>query len=214
MSNQNNAMITDQIIERGISDPNVIAAMRAVLRENFVPGQEKLHAYSDGPLPIGYGQTISQPYIVATMTESALIQKTDKVLEIGTGSGYGAAVLSQIAHSVYTCDRIDPLVKLAKERFIKLEYHNIHCICSDGSIGWKEEAPFDAILVTASAPFAPKSLLNQLTIGGRLVIPIGTEIEQKLYRIIRTSENDFKKEVLLDVRFVPLIGQEGWDYRS
>lgn len=203
-------MIEHHLRARGVRDPNVLAAMASVPREAFVPPELVDHAYDDCPLPIGAGQTISQPYIVAVMTEALQLSPIDDVLEIGTGSGYAAAVLSRVAGRVYTIERHAKLADQARARLASLGYRNIDVRCGDGTLGWSEHAPFDAIVVTACGPRVPKSLLAQLAIGGRLVIPIGPDDAQELVRVRRISETSLEREQLGGVRFVPLIGAEAW----
>jgi len=200
-----------QIVRRGIRDPNVLEAMRCVPREAFVePGYEEF-AYEDGPLPIGEGQTISQPYIVALMIDAAEIKPGDNVLEVGAGSGYATAVISQIARRVYAIERHSSLGKAARFRFERLGYKNIELRVADGTKGWPEAAPFDAILVSAGGPEVPRALKAQLAIGGRLIIPVGAEASsQSLRKVTRVSANDFEEENLGGVMFVPLIGEQGW----
>jgi len=196
---------------RGISDPAVLNAMGTVPREHFVGLDLAEFAYDDTPLPIEEGQTISQPYIVALMTEALHLGPTDCVLEVGTGSGYAAAVLSRVAQQVYTIERHRSLAHQAESRLQKLGYDNVKVLCGDGTLGWPEHAPYDAIVVTAGGPETPRSLVEQLKIGGRMVIPAGPSLtEQKLLRITRTDAEQIKIEELGAVRFVPLIGEEGW----
>jgi protein-L-isoaspartate(D-aspartate) O-methyltransferase len=204
-------MVAGQIEARGLTDPLVLEAMRAVPREDFVPPAMAQFAYDDGPLPIGKGQTISQPYIVAVMTAAARLRAGERALEIGTGSGYGAAVLSRIASEVYTVERIAALAESARCRLVDLGYGNVYVLEGDGSLGWIQHAPYDAILVTASGPRVPKALLGQVAVAGRLVMPIGeTAHEQRLVRVTRTATHEYEYEVLEEVAFVPLIGAEGW----
>jgi protein-L-isoaspartate(D-aspartate) O-methyltransferase len=204
-------MVELQIAGRGIRDPAVLAAMRKVPREAFVVPARVDEAYEDRPLPIGAGQTISQPYIVAVMTEALRLRPGDRVLEIGTGSGYAAAVLAVIAAEVYTIERIESLARTARRTLHELGYANVHVCQGDGSLGWAEHAPYDAIVVTAGGPHIPPSLLRQLAIGGRLVMPVGsTPRWQRLVRVIRKAEEQYDREALEDVAFVPLIGTEGW----
>lgn len=201
----------DTLARKGIKDERVLEAMKTVPREAFVGARQADFAYDDTPLPIEEGQTISQPYIVALMTEAMQLEPEDTVLEIGSGSGYAAAVLSRIVKRVYTVERHQALAKLARERLDKLGYDNVAVLCGDGTLGWPEHAPFDAIVVTAGGPSVPRSLVRQLVIGGRLVIPAGSSLhQQKLLRITRVSENETETEDLGGVRFVPLIGAEGW----
>lgn len=204
-------MIRDDLIGRGIKDAAVLQAMRDVPREAFVAPELAAHAYEDHPLPIDEGQTISQPYIVAYMTEALELIPTDRVLEIGTGSGYAAAVLSRIVTTVYSVERLAILATDARQRLTELGYDNIVVHEGDGTCGWPEHAPYDAIVVTAGAPKLPEPLLAQLAIGGRLVIPVGpTSFLQTLVRVRRLGENDYRSEELCGVRFVPLIGAAGW----
>jgi protein-L-isoaspartate(D-aspartate) O-methyltransferase len=204
-------MVEYQIAGRGVRDPAVLAAMRAVPRERFVAEGQAAFAYTDGPLPIGEGQTISQPYVVALMTEALRLTPRDRVLEIGTGSGYAAAVLAVIVAEVYTIERLPGLAESARRRLTELGYANVHVRQGDGSLGWPEHAPYDAIVVTAGGPEVPPSLLRQLAIGGRLVMPVGpTPHEQMLVRVIRTGPDAYERESLGEVAFVPLIGAEGW----
>jgi protein-L-isoaspartate(D-aspartate) O-methyltransferase len=204
-------MVELQIAGRGIRDPAVLAAMRKIPRECFVGSAQADVAYDDGPLPIGEGQTISQPYIVAVMTEALRLRPGDRVLEIGTGSGYAAAVLAVIVAEVYTIERIESLADRARRRLAQLGYANVHVRHGDGSLGWPEHAPYDAVVVTAGGPDVPRSLLRQLAIGGRLVMPVGSVPRfQRLVRVIRSGEETYDREALEDVAFVPLIGAEGW----
>jgi protein-L-isoaspartate(D-aspartate) O-methyltransferase len=204
-------MVADQIAARGLDDPLVLDAMRAVPREDFVPAEERDLAYEDGPLPIGHGQTISQPYIVAAMTAAARVRPGERVLEIGTGSGYGAAVLSKIAAEVYTMERIGALTESAKDRLAALGYDNVHVRSGDGTLGWPEHAPYDAIVVTAGGPSVPPALLAQLKPGGRLVMPLGSSQRlQRLVRLTRTGPETYAEDELEPVAFVPLIGEQGW----
>jgi len=205
-------MVAEQIAARGIRSPAVLRAMGAVRRERFVPRLARRFAYDDGPLAIGGGQTISQPYVVALMIASAGVESDERVLEIGTGSGYGAAVLGAIAHEVHTVERLAPLAEKAARRLADEGFDNVHVHVGDGTVGRPEDAPFDAILVTAAGPRVPTSLLAQLAPGGRLVMPVGEDPElQRLVRVTRAGEDRFEREDLGAVRFVPLIGAEGWD---
>jgi protein-L-isoaspartate(D-aspartate) O-methyltransferase len=203
-------MIADQLSRRGISDPRVLRAFAEVPREEFVDEDQARWAYEDGPLAIGYGQTISQPYIVALTADALDLQGHERVLEIGAGSGYAAAILGKLAKEVHTIDRIPELCELAATRLARLGYGNVHVHCGDGTLGLPAHAPFEAIAVAAGAPSPPPSLLQQLTIGGRIVLPHGNASAQRLVRITRQSEKEFHEEDLGDVRFVPLIGAEGW----
>ncbi|MDR0184301.1 protein-L-isoaspartate(D-aspartate) O-methyltransferase [Lysobacter arvi] len=204
-------MVRHHLAARGLHDARVLAAMAQVPRERFVaPGMAEF-AYEDSPLPIGEGQTISQPYIVALMLEAARIRPADLVLEVGTGSGYAAALMSRLARHVHTVERHASLAEEARARFVQLEYDNIDVHIGDGSRGWPDAAPFDAILVAAGAPAPPEALRSQLAIGGRLVIPVGDEGHvQELLKIRRTGEDTFEQESLGAVTFVPLIGEQGW----
>jgi protein-L-isoaspartate(D-aspartate) O-methyltransferase len=208
---QREHMVERQLARRGIRDPAVMRAMRSVPRERFVPAELAEFAYDDTPLPIAANQTISQPYIVALMANALELEPGDQVLEIGTGSGYAAAVLAELVHEVFTIERQITLCTLARERLHELGYRNVHVRCGDGTQGWPEEAPFDAIAVTAGGPIVPQSLRAQLAVGGRLVIPVGDAGVQRLLRIWRTDDTAFEQEDLGAVRFVPLIGTEGWD---
>ena len=204
-------MVATQIEARGITDPLVLDAMRIVPRERFVPASLAKFAYDDGPLPIGHGQTISQPYIVAVMAQAAGLKPGARALEIGTGSGYGAAVLSRIAAEVYTVERVGALAAAARASLAKLGYANVHVLEGDGSLGWADHAPHDAIVVTAGGPRVPRTLLNQLAVGGRLVMPVGPVARhQRLVRVTRTDAHEYAYEDLEEVAFVPLIGAEGW----
>ncbi len=205
-------MVRSQLAERGLDDSQVLRAMNSVPREKFIPEDLVDSAYRDSPLPIEANQTISQPYIVALMTVAMELQATDRVLEIGTGSGYSAAVLAEIVDQVYTIERHKILADTARERLKKLGYENIHVLLGDGSLGWPEHAPFDAIVVTAAGPEVPNSLKQQLAIGGRLVMPIGAyRGSQNLVRVRRVSDSEYQQDNLGGVRFVPLVGEEGWD---
>lgn len=204
-------MVEYQIARRGVKSKLVLNAMRKVPREEFVARGQGLFAYDDSPLPIGQGQTISQPYIVAFMADGLDLNGDEKVLEIGTGSGYAAAVLAEIAAEVYTIERIEPLADMARESLERLGYDNVHVRCSDGTLGWPEESPFDGIIVSAGAPDVPETLKRQLKIGGRMVIPVGMgQSSQELILVTRVEENEWTSEDLLAVRFVPLVGEEGW----
>lgn len=208
---QRERLIDKALRNRGITDEAVLNAMREVPRELFVSEEMREFAYRDSPLPIGSGQTISQPYIVALMTAALELAPHDRVLEIGTGSGYAAGVLSKLAKEVYTVERIGELAQSAQARLKRLGYHNVHVLHADGTLGWEERGPFDAIAVTAGGPQVPPALLEQLRIGGRLVIPVGPDTEeQRLIRVIRRGDGTFEQEDLGGVQFVPLIGQDGW----
>lgn len=207
------AMVERQIAARGVRDARVLAAMREVPREAFVSERLAAFAYEDSPLPIGAGQTISQPYVVALMLEAAAIAPEDRVLEIGVGSGYAAALMSRLGRRVHAIDRQSELTELARERFARLGYDNVVVRTADGTSGWPENAPFDVILVAAGAPELPEPLCSQLVIGGRLVMPVGTADEQRLIRVVRRGAQDFERADLGAVRFVPLIGKHGWHGR-
>ncbi|MFM7294003.1 MAG: protein-L-isoaspartate(D-aspartate) O-methyltransferase, partial [Burkholderiales bacterium] len=204
-------MVEQQIAARGIRDPKVLEAMLTVPREAFLPPDMTEFAYEDSPLPIAEGQTISQPYIVALMTEALALEGCERVLEIGTGSGYAAAIIAHIAQQVYTVERILPLAEQAKSTLQNLGYTNVHVLHADGTQGWPAHAPYDAIVVAAGGPEVPASLKSQLKIGGRLLIPIGANTRvQELVRVTRIGEQEYTTEDLADVRFVPLLGEEGW----
>ena len=204
-------MIRDHLRGRGIWNQAVLKAMIEVPREAFIDEGVLEMAYGDHPLPIAEGQTISQPYIVAYMTEALELTVADRVLEIGTGSGYAAAVLSRIVTTVYSVERLGGLARSARQRLELLGYTNIVVHEGDGTLGWPEHAPYDAIVVTAGAPKVPQPLLEQLAIGGRLVIPVGRSYDlQVLVRVRRVAEHDYRNEELCGVRFVPLIGAAGW----
>ena len=204
-------MVRRQIAGRGIDDLRVLAAMEKVPREAFLPDAMREFAYEDTPLPIEEGQTISQPYIVARMAEAAHIAANDRVLEIGAGSGYAAAVLGELAQQVFTIERHPALADLARARLRQLGYRNVEVRTGDGTLGWREQAPFDAVIATAGGPRIPDTLREQLAIGGRLVMPVGeTRSVQTLIRLTRTGARTFHREELEEVRFVPLIGEQGW----
>jgi protein-L-isoaspartate(D-aspartate) O-methyltransferase len=203
-------MVRTQLIPRGIHDIRVLQAMREVPREKFVPDQMKFYAYEDSPLSIGNSQTISQPYIVALMTEALELAGDDeKVLEIGTGSGYQAAVLSRLCKAVYTVERITPLSESAGKALVELGYKNVYLKVYDGTLGWSENAPYDAIMVTAGAPTIPDPLIPQLKEGGRLVVPVGDRVSQELIKVVRKGDSYYQED-LGGVRFVNLIGEFGW----
>jgi protein-L-isoaspartate(D-aspartate) O-methyltransferase len=202
-------MLKNQLIPRGIRDQRVLDVMAKVPRHLFVEEALLGEAYNDHPLPIGHGQTISQPYIVALMTEALLLTGTEKVLEIGTGSGYQTAILANLSDKVYTVERIRPLMVKARQTLDGLGYTNVMFKAFDGTLGWREFEPFDSIMVTAGAPELPQPLLSQLAEGGRLVIPVGSRFSQELVRIFR-KEGSFTKENLGGCRFVDLIGAHGW----
>jgi protein-L-isoaspartate(D-aspartate) O-methyltransferase len=204
-------MVERHLRRRGVTDARILDAFRAVPREAFVPEELVPYAYDDTPLPIGEGQTISQPYIVALTIQALLLKGGERVLEIGTGSGYAAAILGQIAKEVYTVERIPELAANATERLARAGAKNVHLLCGDGTLGWRDHAPYDAIAVAAGGPRVPEALVAQLAIGGRLVVPVGPdEDSQKLVRVVRENESEARRENLADVRFVPLIGEQGW----
>ena len=203
-------MVEDQLRRRGISDARVLEAMGRVLRHLFVPRDYQDSAYDDRPLPIGEGQTISQPYMVAIMTQSLELKGRERVLEIGTGSGYQAAILAELARELYTVERIPSLTQSAREILQGQAYKNIFFRTADGSKGWPEEAPFDRIMVTAGAPEIPQIFKSQLAEGGRLVIPTGPRHTQTLYKLTRRGDQ-FIEEELTGCVFVPLVGDYGWE---
>ncbi|HMD06388.1 MAG TPA: protein-L-isoaspartate(D-aspartate) O-methyltransferase [Candidatus Acidoferrum sp.] len=202
-------MIEKQLRRRGVRDPGVLAAMDAVPREEFVPKEFRQRAYEDAPLPIGEGQTISQPYIVAAMTAALHVTGNERVLEIGTGCGYQAAILSQLAKIVFTIESRSELASTASARLERLGYGTVHVHCGDGTLGLPELAPFDAVLVAAAAPAVPEPLRSQLAEGGRLILPVGDAENQELLYIERHG-NSFETRTLEACRFVPLIGYHGW----
>jgi protein-L-isoaspartate(D-aspartate) O-methyltransferase len=203
-------MVEEQIIARGIHEPRLLTVMGSVPRHSFVPLDDLPWAYSDGPLPIGYGQTISQPYIVALMTELLELDPNDRVLEVGTGSGYQAAVLGMLATEVHTVEVIPELARQAEKTLGELGYMQVHVHTGDGSIGWPEAAPYSKILVAAAAPEVPQALFDQLGEGGRLVIPVGSRSLQQL-EAWRRIGREFIRQVSLQVCFVPLRGKFGWN---
>jgi protein-L-isoaspartate(D-aspartate) O-methyltransferase len=198
-------MVSEQIEARGVRDARVLAAMRRVPRHEFVPLQQRAYAYEDRPLPIGHGQTISQPYIVAVMSEALELDGSEKVLEIGTGSGYQAAVLAELAAEVYTIEIVAPLASRAASDLKRLGFEKLHVRAGDGYRGWPEAAPFDAIIVTAAPDHIPQPLVDQLAVGGRLVIPVGRMFQELV--LITRDEQGVRHEDLLAVRFVPMVGE-------
>ncbi len=202
-------MVANQLAARGIRDRRVLAAMTSVPRHLFVPYLRRAAAYEDRALEIAHGQTISQPFMVATMTEALAARPDERVLEIGTGSGYQTAVLAELAGEVYTVERDAELAGEARALLEELGYGNIHFEIGDGSVGWRANAPYDGIVVTAGAPAVPREMEAQLRDGGRLVIPIGSRAEQELYRVTRRGDQ-FAMEWITSCRFVPLVGEEGW----
>jgi len=200
----------DHLRARGITDPLVLAAFERVRREDFVPDEARRLAYADMPLPIGCDQTISQPLVVALTVQGLHLDGHERVLEIGTGSGYAAAILGAIARDVDTVERLPVLAASATERLARLGFANVHVHCADGTLGWAAGAPYEAICVAAAAPRPPKPLLDQLAIGGRLVLPHGSHHDQRLVSIYRRDEVTFEETDLGAVVFVPLVGAQGW----
>jgi protein-L-isoaspartate(D-aspartate) O-methyltransferase len=203
------SMVERQIRHRGIRDERVLSAMLAVPRHAFVPIERISDSYSDTPLPIGDGQTISQPFMVAAMAEALALRRHERVLEIGAGSGYQAAVLCGLAHEVIAIESLPRLAKIARERLARLGYANVRVIQSDGSTGWLPDAPYDGILVSAAAPSVPQPLIDQLFEGGRIVIPVGDADSQQVLRLTKRGSGTVR-EKLYHCRFVPLIGRHGW----
>jgi protein-L-isoaspartate(D-aspartate) O-methyltransferase len=201
---QRQRMVEQQLKPRGIKEERVLAAMAKVPREEFVPADARPTAYEDGPLPIGYDQTISQPYVVAFMTEQLRPKQSDRVLEIGSGSGYQAAILAELVGDVYTIEIVEPLAKSAEATLQRLGYNNVHIKVGDGYKGWPEEAPFDAIIVTCAPEKVPQPLVDQLKDGGRMVIPVGERFAQQLY-LLEKKNGQLKESVTLPVRFVPML---------
>lgn len=203
-------MVETHVAKRGMRNSRVLEALRRVPRERFVNEELAASAYDDTPLPIGEGQTISQPYIVAVTIDAMRLEPDQRVLEVGTGSGYAAALLSQLVAEVYTVERVETLATAARERLARLGYDNVHVLHGDGTLGWPQHAPYDAIAVAAVGPRPPPALLEQLCVGGRLVMPVGPDGSQVLTRITRKSAEEYDEEPLADVRFVPLIGEQGF----
>jgi protein-L-isoaspartate(D-aspartate) O-methyltransferase len=204
---QRQRMVEQQLKPRGIKDERLLAAMAKVPREEFVPADVRGEAYEDGPLPIGYDQTISQPYIVAFMTEQLRLKPSDRLLEIGSGSGYQAAVLAALVADVYTIEIVEPLAKTAEATLQRLGYKNVHLKVGDGYQGWPEEAQFDAIIVTCAPDKVPQPLVNQLKDGGRMVIPVGERFAQQLY-LLEKKNGQLKESATLPVRFVPMLREQ------
>ncbi len=202
-------MVKNQLMPRGITDPGVLKAMGKIPRHLFVEEALEGEAYNDHPLPIGHQQTISQPYIVALMTQALELTGTEKTLEIGTGSGYQTAILAELSQKVYTIERIRPLMEKARDLLAELGYMNIIFSAFDGTIGWKEYEPYDAIMVTAGAPKVPEPLREQLADGGRMIIPIGDRFSQELIKVVREKDH-YRQKNLGGCRFVDLIGLHGW----
>ncbi|MBW7904988.1 MAG: protein-L-isoaspartate(D-aspartate) O-methyltransferase [Phycisphaerae bacterium] len=207
---QRDDMIGSQLVARGVRTEAVLDAFRRVPRELFIPPELADRAYEDGALPVDCGQTISQPYIVARMTELLELTPSDRVLEVGTGTGYQTAILANLAAEVFTIEWHLKLMTAAVRRLRQLELANVTFRCGDGSLGWPEQAPFDAIIVTAGGPRVPESLRQQMSLGGRLVMPIGPKDDQVLVRVRRAGESDWRQEQVLACRFVKLMGAEGW----
>lgn len=203
-------MVDRQIAWRGVSDDHVLRAMRSVPREAFVPESLRVFAYDDAPLPIGEGQTISQPYVVALMIEAAALRPGERALEIGTGSGYAAAVMAEIAGQVFTIERLAGLADTARYRLTELGYANVEVRSGDGTLGLPEAAPFDVIIAAAAGPEVPEAWKEQLAAGGRIVMPVGGYNYQELVRLTRRDDGKFSEERFGDVRFVPLVGAQGW----
>jgi len=199
-------MVKEQVAMRGVTDERVLRAMRKVPREQFVPEQIRGQSYSDGPLPIGYDQTISQPFVVAFMTEKLGLRPTDRVLEIGTGSGYQAAILAELAAKVYTIEIVEPLGKRAEETLQRLGYKNVQVKIGDGYQGWPEHAPFDAVIVTCAPDHVPRPLVEQTKEGGRIVIPVGSAGDQTLY-LLEKKNGRLEQRNVLPVSFVPMTGE-------
>lgn len=204
------ALVEEQLVPRGISDKSVLDAFRKVPRHEFVPADMRQSAYNDYPLPIGENQTISQPYMVALMTECLKLKGAERVLEVGTGSGYQAAILAEIAKEVYSVERFQYLADRAKGILDSLGYKNIEIMIGDGTLGWKEHAPYDGIVVTAGAPAIPPSLVRQLKDGGRLVIPIGQGTFGQILTLVEKIGSSIRTSEICSCAFVPLIGKEGW----
>ncbi len=203
-------MVNEQLIPRGITDQKVLEAMKTVPRHLFVEEALEQQAYGDFPLPIGEGQTISQPYIVALMTQALELEGDEKVLEIGTGCGYQAAILSLLSEKVFTVERIKSLNKKARKTFDELHYFNIICKLDDGTVGWSQYAPYNAIMVTASGPKIPQPLIDQLTDPGRLIMPVGTDRYSQELVVVHKNKSKITQESIERVRFVDLVGQHGW----
>ncbi|MFH0957848.1 MAG: protein-L-isoaspartate(D-aspartate) O-methyltransferase [Pseudomonadota bacterium] len=202
-------MVRQQIETRGVSDLSVLSVMREIPRHLFVPEPYKARAYDDCPLPIGHGQTISQPYMVAVMTELLKLKGNEKVLELGTGSGYQAAILAKLARWVYTLDRISELSEKARRNTEACGINNLTFVVADGTKGWPEEAPYDAVMITAGAPTVPKPVFEQLSEGGRMVIPVGDRFSQIL-KVVEKKQGVKREESYFECRFVDLVGEHGW----
>lgn len=205
-------MVDQQIVARGITDKRVLEVMQQIPRHQFVDAGLKGHAYSDTSLPIGEKQTISQPYIVAAMTAALQLEGAERILEIGTGCGYQTAILARLAKRVYSVERIPLLASRARKNLDALQIYNVNIRVADGTVGWREQAPFDAILVAAGAPEVPASYREQLAVGGRLVVPVGAYHQQTLLRMTRQSDGHYRREELMGCRFVPLLGEQAWSF--
>jgi protein-L-isoaspartate(D-aspartate) O-methyltransferase len=203
---QRQRMVERQLVTRGINDQRVLAAMAKVPREEFVTPDSRAASYEDGPLPIGYAQTISQPYMVAFMTEQLRLKPSDRVLEVGTGSGYQAAILAELVSEIYSIEIVEPLAKNAEATLQRLGYKNVHLKVGDGYKGWPETAPFDAIIVTCAPDKVPQPLVDQLKDDGRMVIPVGDRFAQQLY-LLEKKNGQLKQSATLPVRFVPMTGE-------
>jgi len=206
LGSERQRMVQEQLMSRGVRDERVLAAMNKVPREEFVPQDSRAASYTDQPLPIGYGQTISQPYIVAFMTEQLRPKPSDRVLEVGTGSGYQAAILAELVAEVYSVEIVEPLAKNAEATLQRLGCKNVHVKIGDGYKGWPETAPFDAIIVTCAPDNVPQPLIDQLRDGGRMVIPVGDRFAQELY-LLEKKNGQLKQSATLPVRFVPMAGE-------
>ncbi|TMP98170.1 MAG: protein-L-isoaspartate(D-aspartate) O-methyltransferase [Verrucomicrobia bacterium] len=206
LGSERQRMVQEQLMSRGVRDERVLAAMNKVPREEFVPQDSRAASYTDQPLPIGYGQTISQPYIVAFMTEQLRPKPSDRVLEVGTGSGYQAAILAELVAEVYSVEIVEPLAKNAEATLQRLGCKNVHLKIGDGYKGWPETAPFDAIIVTCAPDKVPQPLIDQLRDGGRMVIPVGDRFAQELY-LLEKKNGQLKQSATLPVRFVPMAGE-------
>ncbi len=206
LASERQRMVQEQLMPRGIHEERVLAAMKKVPREEFVPQETRAAGYTDQPLPIGYGQTISQPFVVAFMTEQLQLKRDDRVLEIGTGSGYQAAILAELVADVYTIEIIEPLAKNAEATLKRLGYKNVHMKAGDGYKGWPDRAPFDAVIVTCAPDHVPLPLVDQMKEGGRMIIPVGGTGEQELY-LLEKKSGRLEKRAVLPVRFVPMAGE-------